>query len=393
MTRGALIACCCLGLTYCGGGDSKPADLGVSTDQQGANEMGSDGARDVMAPDQAITPDLTCECSKGDGPCCDGCNYYTLADSHVCKTEYQYKCEDNACGADAMRNTGTAICEGFTADCTGTVSWTGFEVLEACSADQVCESDNSTSASCKTCPHGCGTGACYPDCKPGDDCCNVDGTACAHGCDAATKQCWPECDPSGACCDADGTACDHGCDSTGAHHAAGTCWPACDPAGSCCAADGTLLTAEFKQPNANLYWARCFLGQTWDAATCTCTGYYQTANWCDAKGASASNCSDGSIAGDNCKTLGSNWRLPTSAEYRALFGGCQAGSGGTYRCSACSNSATCNPYYGQLGYYLWTSDNYDATSGIAVHGNYDASGSWVGPRTHTSATRLLCVHP
>lgn len=190
------------------------------------------GAADGVTADTAPGPDATvdtvdCECRPGDGPCCDGCFYYTLTDAHVCESVEEFKCEDVLCGSDALKRVGERVCQGFTATCEGDQTWGDWTTHEACDESSTCVSADSTSAACNVCAHDCDpvTNACWADCNPLDGCCQADGTACPYGCDTATSVCWAECDPTGACCDADGTACDRGCDVNGDVHAAGTCWP------------------------------------------------------------------------------------------------------------------------------------------------------------------------
>lgn len=105
-----------------------------------------------------------CECSTG--PCCDGCNFYVLADNHTCEIVSDFDCSDNTCGADSTQNTGIRLCQGGTSECTGVVNWQGWTVTDFCDSDQICETDSKTYARCTDCEKGCLDGECiicHPD--------------------------------------------------------------------------------------------------------------------------------------------------------------------------------------------------------------------------------------
>jgi hypothetical protein len=135
-----------------------------------------------------------CECSSADGPCCDGCNYYQADDNHICADVEDYSCADTVCGADALKNTGTKICQGGTAECTGEVSWNGWLFPEICGDNQKCETDGETFVRCTTCEYGCANGACWPECDPMTDlCCAPNGTWPSNTwSDSNNNLCWQD---------------------------------------------------------------------------------------------------------------------------------------------------------------------------------------------------------
>jgi len=322
---------------------------------------------------------VDCECRPADGPCCDGCFFYTLTDAHACESVKEFKCEDTACGSDALERVGEKLCQGFTAECTGDQAWGDWTTSEACDDDSLCVSTDSASAACSTCAHSCGDGACWAECDPTAGCCMADGTLCLYGCNSVDDTCWADCDPANdPCCDADGTTCDHGCDTAGSVLAAGTCWADCDPSGSCCASNGTFLpqsSQDVKQPNANLMWYRCKYGEVWNPQTCQCTGTYQKMGWI--------------AASPICINLGPAYRMPTVLEVRSLMNDCVAVTGG-WDCTPCPHNTNCRSTVGPLEEYLWTSSF--ATSTTAWRINMDR-GDYAQIRTDPIATErgVLCV--
>lgn len=376
-----------LGLALACSDDSSPSPDGVSP-LDGAvdapNTVEDGGAETTPTPDTMPASDSTvdtvdCECRPGDGPCCDGCFYYTLTDGHVCESVEEFQCEDSLCGSDALKRVGEKLCQGFTADCTGDQTWGDWTTHEACDDGSLCVSADSSSAACSTCAHGCSSGACWAECNPLDACCNADGTLCAHGCNPSDDTCWADCDPAtDACCEADGTSCDNGCDTVGSVLAAGTCWPDCDPAAGCCNANGTFLdqsSQDVRQPNANLMWYRCEYGKVWNPMTCQCTGNHQAMDWTNATTA--------------CQTLGASYRLPSEAEYRTLLGGCSTFADG-WRCTSCPASTNCTAVVGPLVDSFWTATPGGGSN--AYWANLEISGQ---SEIHNSPIgdwrRVLCV--
>jgi hypothetical protein len=240
----------------------------------GARDGGSDGGGD------------SCLCTNEDGPCCDGCNYYATNDDQECETVSGYRCADGGCGADAMKHTGTRVCQGGTSACTGEVAWGAWGVYELCGVEQICKTDSESFAECATCGFHCQDDACL-DCQPGT-CCEADGTSCKFGCDTGGDgECWPECDPTGSCCDPDGTACP-ACDLSD-----GTCWPECVPGSdACCEADGTMIL------------------------------WYDSANDLCWENPSGTTRRSSTPSASYCSGLGSGWRLPKIQELISLIQGC-----------------------------------------------------------------------
>ncbi len=123
------------------------------TDTDGDMDSDGDGDTDTQS-------DPPCECTDDTLPCCDGCYFYSLTQVHVCETTFQYQCSGDACGGLAEKSTGTRLCQGGTVECTGEITWGGWEPHDTCSGDQLCESDQSTDARCVDCAGGCLEGNC-----------------------------------------------------------------------------------------------------------------------------------------------------------------------------------------------------------------------------------------
>jgi hypothetical protein len=285
-------------------------------------------AKDLELRDWDAGDGGNCECKAEDGPCCKGCDYYQASDNQVCETVYAYRCDSINCGASAQSLTGTKKCQGGMNACTGDLEWEDWEILDPCNSDQICQTDGDTYATCTTCEHGCAEGACWPECNPDLPTCD-DGDLCTE----------PDtCNDTGFCI-GEPVTCDHGCDP-----ATGNCWPICNPSDPCCASDGTWKTDEVRQPETNLNWMRCALGQTWqEGSECACLSAPQTETWCTAMGESAGVIVCPTPVGTNiCEsTLGAGYRLPTPAEFMDLLGGC-SDMGGYYDCDSCAESANCS---------------------------------------------------
>lgn len=158
----------------------------------------------------------TCTCSTGE--CCNGCTYYSS--TKICNYNYgtDYRCSNYGCGADAQKSVAFRYCSGGAASCSGKVEWQDWQTLYACGYNQICETDESTYASCSAvCQNGCQNGACC-ECSSGE-CCDgchfTSGTACDDGLNCTENDtCF-----SGTCkgetkeCDAFSDQCDIGkCD-------------------------------------------------------------------------------------------------------------------------------------------------------------------------------------
>ena len=95
---------------------------------------------------------------------------------------------------------------------------------------------------------------------------------------------------------------------------------------------------EVKQPDTNLYWLRCPVGQTWNGSSCS--GEAKTMTWNAAKSA----CPSG-------------YRLPTRQEFVDLLGDCDSNvrSGKYGYCKKCSASSSCSSMFlSDTGWY-WSS--------------------------------------
>ena len=133
---------------------------------------GGDGAEEPTSSEDT-RPDAECECSEG--ACCDGCGF-TGAET-LCDQSFEYRCETNACGADAQRRLLDRHCSGTSSECDGSVIegiWTTPAEGE-CDGDQICQTDEETYSRCVECDSDCFTteagGACGVDCSIEDPCC------------------------------------------------------------------------------------------------------------------------------------------------------------------------------------------------------------------------------
>ncbi len=161
-------------------GDSPGDDAGTD------GSDGSDGSGDA-------------NCTCNDGPCCDGCHYFTQSEQHVCETLHEYTCEASTCGANVMTRSAVKICTGGTSECSGQIGeWSDWTIDHSCDSDQICQPDGSGPV-CTTCEHGCGgpEDTCYPECDPAEPCCNTDGT---FGSFDLSHQCPPDQGCSGGAC-------------------------------------------------------------------------------------------------------------------------------------------------------------------------------------------------
>ncbi len=98
---------------------------------------------------------------------------------------------------------------------------------------------------------------------------------------------------------------------------------------------------EVKQPDTNLYWLRCPIGQSWTGSYCEG----------DARGMSWHN------AGNACP---GGYRLPTREEFVSLLGGCDAGARSGKkegRCKSCEASKTCLSMFGRDDGDYWSSSS------------------------------------
>ncbi len=222
-----------------------------------------------------------------------------------------YDCSDTTCGADTQKRMGEAICQGGTSACTGDITWGDWITDEICNSNQICETDEATYAECITC-----------------------------------FSCTDE-----------------------------VCWLDCDPAGTCCEPDGSWTPDEVQQPDTELYWLRCPLGQDWDVVTCGCVDNpgIQNMLWCDAMGLvpNDTECLVDPITVAHveiCESeYGAGYRLPTRQEFVELLGNCDGDvlSGARGYCDTCAASTNCTNMFGPDTRYYWSSSYIDSNAWYA----------------------------
>ena len=108
------------------------------------------------------------ECT--DGTCCDG-NFFLTSDA-ICEDnmDVEYRCDSTDCGAQGQSRKKVRFCTGESATCEAEPQWTDWQIISACTEDQLCDSDGETYATCETCEEGCQSGQCC-QCRSGV-CCN-----------------------------------------------------------------------------------------------------------------------------------------------------------------------------------------------------------------------------
>jgi hypothetical protein len=120
------------------------------------------------------------------------------------------------------------------------------------------------------------------------------------------------------------------------------------------------LPGEVQQPETDLCWWRCPLGQTWDGDTCE--GSAPWMNWCQASGITLNNHCEAIDEGTSqCEALlGAGYRLPTNLELANLLGNCESDvlNGGNGYCDTCETSATCSGMFGDDSDWYWSSKHY-----------------------------------
>ncbi len=103
-----------------------------------------------------------CECSEGDGPCCDGCNYRsdsTICNSHISGTD-QYKCTDNCLSSAIYARYQSQHCSGESSSCSGTKYWNSYN-YQYCGSDGFCKGSTSWGTTIPTCKTArCTSGEC-----------------------------------------------------------------------------------------------------------------------------------------------------------------------------------------------------------------------------------------
>jgi hypothetical protein len=137
---------------------------------------------------------------------------------------------------------------------------------------------------------------------------------------------------------------------------------------------GSTRSDEVKQPNANLYWLRCAVGQTWNGSSCT--GKKKVIRWQAAK-----------------QACPSGYRLPTRQELVDLLGGCNgdvhSGKGGY--CNKCSESSNCSRMFPSDTDWYWSSSPYD--DDLAWYANFDDGSVDWGINVFASDVRCVRSGP
>lgn len=349
----------------------------VSDDRVDAQDGEDDAADGVDDVDGADAPDLDAfeepeepviECEAG--PCCDTDAGLFLDDSEVCDEWDEFQCTSADCGADAQEQSVSQVCSGESADCDGEVIEGGWETIDECGENDVCDTDNESYAECASCPGTCTDGSCDDwECESGP-CCNTsthlfrpdsyrcDESAvdeeyqCTDGCGGTAEkreqyrfctgdsaECtddnlhWGDWGPLEYCagddlCEADEegascTECDHGCDGE-----EDACWADCNPEDGrpCCSEDGTFTGSSHVCDSWDEY--RCWgdlcnqLAQN-RIIEKHCSGFSEecegeeTGDWVTVDG--------GDCAGGECDTDGENYASCTACD-----NGCDSTTGTCY---------------------------------------------------------------
>ncbi|MFO8072348.1 MAG: DUF1566 domain-containing protein [Polyangia bacterium] len=181
-------------LALLGGCSLVMEDYGKSSDAGGDADADTDADSDADA-DTDSDADTDCECTSADGPCCDGCHFYSAGDQYACENMAEYGCsQEMTCGADAMVRGGVRYCTGGTAACEGEAVWNEWVTDQQCGQDSYCLLEEpGQPADCMHCPHGCDDeidGLCYPECDPHDDPCCSDTGLLGGWYDSAEDICW-----------------------------------------------------------------------------------------------------------------------------------------------------------------------------------------------------------
>ncbi|MFO8071533.1 MAG: DUF1566 domain-containing protein [Polyangia bacterium] len=119
------------------------------------------------------------------------------------------------------------------------------------------------------------------------------------------------------------------------------------------------LPEELRQPETELCWLRCPLGQTWNGSSCE--GLMDSMDWCDASGENSSGCSPDSPGQDICElSAGAGYRLPTAEEYSVLLEESGLGNYDGKQCDGDDGDTMCTEMFGYDGGWYWSSTPYDS---------------------------------
>jgi len=121
-----------------------------------------------------------CECSSGDGPCCDGCHFKssnTVCNSHISGTD-QYKCSDNCLGSAVYGSYQNQYCSGTSSSCSGAKYLNDYN-YQFCSDSEFCSGSTSWGKTIPTCKTAqCTDGIC------------CDTTCGSYNFKSTNTQCW-----------------------------------------------------------------------------------------------------------------------------------------------------------------------------------------------------------
>lgn len=128
---------------------------------------------------------------------------------------------------------------------------------------------------------------------------------------------------------------------------------------------------EVQQPGTTLCWKLCPLEQTLDGSDCT--GSVPTETWCDATGIDSGACSPETSGVSSCEAvLGSDYRLPTRNEWRAILDNCSS-SATSFGCDSCGDSATCSAMFGTETGTYWASSGSGGNAWVSNLGSGNIS--------------------
>ena len=129
------------------------------------------------------------------------------------------------------------------------------------------------------------------------------------------------------------------------------------------------LPEEVRQPETELCWLRCPLGQTWNGSSCD--GSKDSMDWCDASGENAPDCSPDNPGQDICElSAGAGYRLPTAEEYSVLLEESGLGNQDGKDCDGDDGDTMCTEMFGYDAEYYWSATPYDSNFAWYAHFDY-----------------------
>ena len=136
----------------------------------------ADNALCLVQGQQASCQECLNGCQSGacrepcqDGPCCQ--NGQLLGADTVCSQEKEYRCYGDVCGGEAQTRQINQNCSGTASTCSGSVTVSEWQTVEACGQDDVCQIDQQGAAVCLTCELGCSEKGCNP--CTNEPCCDM----------------------------------------------------------------------------------------------------------------------------------------------------------------------------------------------------------------------------